>query len=182
MKTIYECSRSKAVNRLTAAGLLIIIAAIVFEMWSISQGFNLISGILITILLILTMLSAFFIYPQYIIATDDGIGIHTLLHTKQINYENIDRIVRTDEQSMNWKTIRLFGIGGVFGYIGLFRSSTIGVFIAYVTDPQKTFIIYRKHGKPIAISVAEPDQFMPYYLKGSNTTNKDIEDTKTDTL
>ena len=63
-------------------------------------------------------------------------------------------------------TIRLFGVGGVFGYIGWFRTKGIGTFRSYVTDPKKAFLIYRNKGLPIAISVSEPDEFMPYYMKG----------------
>ena len=50
-------------------------------------------------------------------AEDEGIGIRTLLRTKRISYEDIDRIERVDELFGATKTIRLFGMGGVFGYI-----------------------------------------------------------------
>ena len=56
----------------------------------------------------------------------------------------------------------------MLGNIGWFRSSELGTYQAYVTDRTKAFIIYRKSGKPIAISVSEPEEFMPYYLKGGN--------------
>ena len=56
MKTIYECSHSKAVKWLTVVGLLIIVAAIVYEMWCITQGFNLVSGIVVTLVLIAAMM------------------------------------------------------------------------------------------------------------------------------
>ena len=65
-------------------------------------------------------------------------------------------------------TIRLLGVGGVFGYIGWFRTKGIGTFRSYVTDAKKVFLIYRTKGMPIAISVSEPDEFMPYYLKGGD--------------
>ena len=63
-------------------------------------------------------------------------------------------------------TIRLFGVGGVFGYIGWFRTKGVGTFLSYVTDAKKAFLIYRTKGLPVAISVSEPDEFMPYYMKG----------------
>ncbi len=116
MKTIYECSRSKAVNWLTVAGLLIIVSAIVYEMWCITQGLNLVLGITVTLILIFAMLSSFFVYPQYVIATDEGVGVHTLLRTKFIPYSDIESIKRIDESFMkSWNTVRLFGIGGIFG-------------------------------------------------------------------
>lgn len=169
MKTIYECSHSKAMKRLTVVGILIIIAAIVYEIWCVQQGMDLWIGITVTLILLATLLSVFMIHPQYIIADDEGIGIHTLVRTRRIPYSDIERIERADDRFMRWdNTVRLFGVGGMLGNIGWFRSSETGTYQAYVTDRTKAFIIYRKSGKPIAISVSEPDEFMPYYLKGGN--------------
>ena len=166
MKTIYECSHSKGIKWLTAIGVLIMVSAIMYEIWCILHGMNVWLGIAIILILVAALLSCFFCYPQYIIATDEGIGIHTLARTRILPYSNIERIERADKDFMGWGTIRLFGISGMLGNIGWFRSAETGTYIAYVTDRSKAFIIYRKDGKPVAISVSEPDEFMPYYLKG----------------
>lgn len=167
MKTIYECSQSKAMKWLTVVGILIIIAAIIYEIWCVQRGMDLWIGITCTLILLATLLAVFIIHPQYIIADDEGLGIHTLIRTRRIPYSDIERIERADERFMRWEnTIRLFGVGGMLGNIGWFRSSELGTYQAYVTDRTKAFIIYRKSGKPIAISVSEPEEFMPYFLKG----------------
>lgn len=167
MKTIYECSQSKAMKWLTVVGILIIIAAIIYEIWCVQRGMDLWIGITCTLILLATLLSVFMIHPQYIIADDEGLGIHTLIRTRRIPYSDIERIERADERFMRWEnTIRLFGVGGMLGNIGWFRSSELGTYQAYVTDRTKAFIIYRKSGKSIAISVSEPEEFMPYFLKG----------------
>ena len=167
MKTIYECSHSKSIQWLTIVGFVIIVAAIVYEVWCILHGMNVWLGIVVILILVAALLSCFLFYPQYIIATDDGIGIHTLIRTHVIPYSDIERIERADDRFMRWdNTIRLFGIGGMLGHIGWFKSAHLGAYIAYVTDRSKAFIIYRKTGKPIAISVSEPEEFMPYFLKG----------------
>lgn len=167
MKTIYECSQSKAMKWLTVVGILIIIAAIIYEIWCVQRGMDLWIGITCTLILLATLLSVFMIHPQYIIADDEGLGIHTLIRTRRIPYSDIERIERADERFMRWEnTIRLFGVGGMLGNIGWLRSSELGTYQAYVTDRTKAFIIYRKSGKPIAISVSEPEEFMPYFLKG----------------
>ena len=166
MKTIYECSRSKAVNWLTAFCFIFILAAIGIEIWCMTIGENVTVGFIVIFVLLFALLSTFFVYPQYVVSTDEGIGIHMLLHTKMIPYSDIDRIERVEESVMKgWTTIRLFGIGGFFGFIGWFRSPQIGTYLAFITDPKKVFLIYRKSGKPVAISVSEPDDFMPYFLK-----------------
>ena len=169
MKTIYECSQSKGIKWFTFIFFLIVILAIFMEIFYVSKGANVTVAILVTALLLVASFSCFFISPMYIIADDERIGIRTLFRTKWISYENIDHIERVDEQQHLFgttKTIRLLGVGGVFGYLGLFSSKGVGTFISYVTDAKKAFLIYRTKGLPVAISVREPDDFMPYYMKG----------------
>lgn len=169
MKTIYECSRSKKMGRLTIAGFIIIIASIVYVLFMmIYQHMPIWEGVLVIIILVGALFAPFLTYPQYIIVTDEGIGIHTLARTRLIPYSNIETIERLDKTFMSMSTIRLFGISGMLGNIGWFKNSQIGIFRAYITDTEKAFLIRLKEGKPVVISVSEPDEFMPFYLKGGN--------------
>jgi hypothetical protein len=189
MKTIYECSQSKSVKWITAIFILAMVLGVLTEMYHVSKGMNVTGAIIVSAVLLAVAFSCFLVFPMYIITDDEGIGIRTLLWTKRIPYESIDHIERIDQQhplfinkgkignaTLGFKyqmgflsagnTIRLFGIGGMFGYIGWFRTKGIGTFLSFVTDAKKSFLIYRTKGMPIAISVNEPDEFMPYYLKG----------------
>lgn len=189
MKTIYECSQSKSVKWVTAIFIVAMVLGVLTEMYYVSKGMNVTGAIIVSAVLLAVAFSCFLVFPMYIITDDEGIGIRTLLWTKRIPYESIDHIERMDQQhplfinkgkignaTLGFKyqmgflsagnTIRLFGIGGVFGYIGWFRTKGIGTFLSFVTDAKKSFLIYRTKGMPIAISVNEPDEFMPYYLKG----------------
>lgn len=169
MKTIYECSRSKAMNYLTIAGFVIIIASIVYVLFMmIYLHMPIWEGVLVILILVGALFAPFLTYPQYIIVTDEGIGIHTLARTRLIPYSNIETIERLDKSCIQGGTIRLFGIGGMLGNIGWFRNNQLGTFRAYITDSNKVFLIRLKQGKPIAISVSEPDDFMPFYLKGGD--------------
>ncbi len=171
MKTIYECSQSKVIKWFTAIFFLIIIGSILFLIYQVSQGMDPTEPILVTALLLIVSVLCFFIFPLYIIADDEGIGVRTLLRTIRIPYENIDHIERVDEDNSLFaftNAIRLFGVGGVFGLIGCFRAKGVGTFFSFVTDTKKVFLIYRVKGMPIAISVSDPDDFMPYYMKGGS--------------
>lgn len=169
MKTIYECSQSKMVKWITAIFIMAMIFGVLTEIYYVSKGMDVTGAIIVSAILLAVAFSCFFIFPLYIISDDEGIGIRTLLRTIRVPYKNIDHIERIDEQTPLFgvtKTIRLCGIGGVFGFIGWFRTKGIGTFLSYVTDSKKVFLIYRTKGLPIAISVNDPDEFMPYYLKG----------------
>ena len=189
MKTIYECSQSKMVKWITAIFILAMVLGVLTEIYYVSKGMDVTVAIIVSAVLLAVAFSCFFVFPLYIISDDEGIGVRTLARTIRIPFENIDYIERMDDKhplfinngkigkatlgfSYQWgmfsagNTIRLFGIGGVFGYIGWFRTKGIGTFLSYVTDEKNAFLIYRIKGKPVAISVTEPDEFMPFYLKG----------------
>ena len=169
MKTIYECLQSKSVKWLSTIFYSVVVLSVFVMMYLVARGiYNIITAWVVMAFILIPSILSFFIFPIYIVADDEGIGVRTLARTKRIPYENIDRIVRVEEQLLfsHISTIRLFGAGGVFGYIGWFRSKGIGTFLSYATDEKNVFLIYRKKGKPVAISVNDPDEFLPYYLKG----------------
>ena len=189
MKTIYECSQSKGIKWMTAFFFLIVVFSILALVYAVSKGMSPTLAIIFVAILLVISFSCFLVCPMYIITDDEGIGIRTPIRTIKIPYENIDHIERFGEQRQLFifkgqigkvtlgtsfriglfsagNTMRQFGIGGVFGYIGWFSTKDIGTFLSFVTDTKKVFLIYRINGEPIAISVSEPDEFLPYYLKG----------------
>jgi hypothetical protein len=56
-------------------------------------------------------------------------------------------------------SIRLFGNGGLFSFTGIFRSSKLGRYRAYVTDPRRS-VILRFADRVVVISPADPDAFV----------------------
>lgn len=168
MKTIYECPQSKGVKWSTILCYIFLFAALVCVIYLFAKGGLIIEATILTSVLFLVAFSSFLVFPLYIISDDEGIGIRTLVRTIRIKFQDIEHIERLDRGGRLFgimNTVRLFGVGGVFGFIGLFRLKGIGNFWSFITDEQNAFIIYRNNGLPIAISVSEPDQFLPYYLK-----------------
>ena len=171
MKTIYECPQSKGVRVSTILAFLFILIALLLEIYFFTEMGNSMEAIILTAVLLGAAFSSFLVFPLYIISDDEGIGIRTLIKTKHIPFQDIDHIERLDggERLFGIKdAVRIFGVGGVFGFIGWYRMKGVGTFRSYVTDEKKVFMIYRKNGLPIAISVSEPNEFLPYYLKGGS--------------
>lgn len=169
MKTIYECPQSKGVRVSTALALFFVLVVLILEIYFFTELGRSLEAVILTSVLLLVAFSSFLVFPLYIISDDEGIGIRTLIRTRRISFQEIERIERLDrgERLFGIKdAVRLWGIGGVFGFIGWFRMKGIGTFRSYITDEKKAFLIFRKNGLPIAISVSEPDEFLPYYLKG----------------
>ena len=172
MKTIYECPRSKGVKWSTIICFIFVLAVLIYEIYLFTEMGHSVEAVVITSILLLVVLSSFLVFPLYIISDEEGLGIKTLLWTKRIPFQDIDHIERLEKNDwffgIRKGAVRIFGVGGVFGFIGLYRLKGIGNFWSYVTDEKKAFMIYRKKGLPIAISVSEPDAFLPYYLKGGS--------------
>ena len=169
MKTIYECPQSKGVRVSTVLAFLFLLVVLLLEIYFFTEMGRSLEAVILTSVLLLVAFSSFLVFPLYIISDDEGIGIRTLIRTRRISFQEIERIERLDsgERLFGIKdAVRLFGVGGVFGFIGWFRMKGIGTFRSYITDEKKAFLIFRKNGLPIAISVSEPDEFLPYYLKG----------------
>ena len=169
MKTIYECPQSKGIRVSTILAFLFVLIALVLGIYFFTKLGRSAEAIILTSVLVGVAFSSFLLFPLYIISDDEGIGIKILVRTVRIPFQDIDHIERLDNGKRLFgikDAVRLFGIGGVFGFIGWFHLKGVGIFRSYITDEKKAFLIYRKNGVPIAISVSEPDEFLPYYLKG----------------
>ena len=56
-------------------------------------------------------------------------------------------------------SIRTFGIGGLFGFIGRFRNTTLGPYRAYVTDPANA-VVLRLGRETIVVTPEHPAEFV----------------------
>ena len=56
-------------------------------------------------------------------------------------------------------SIRLWGIGGLFASVGLFRNNILGKYWAYVTDESRSLMI-RVKGKTIVVTPDDPSEMI----------------------
>lgn len=57
-------------------------------------------------------------------------------------------------------SIRTFGIGGLFGYIGYYKNSILGSYKAYATNSDNTVLIETNHNGKIVITPDDPNEFI----------------------
>ncbi|GHT75487.1 hypothetical protein AGMMS50262_10940 [Bacteroidia bacterium] len=95
--------------------------------------------------------------PQQIIMRKDGIFVDQVKFGFLIPYNEISEIRKyTKDDSKN--TIRIFGSGGLFGYIGKFKNPQIGNIQMYATDSSNRILIQTKDKNTnYIISCAESD-------------------------
>jgi len=73
--------------------------------------------------------------------------------------ESIEEIKRLHKKELGL-AIRLFGVGGFFGGYGLFYTSRIGVFNAYITNRKTLVFIKCENGQKILLSTGRAEEFL----------------------
>lgn len=88
----------------------------------------------------------------------DRVIINRLLYNATIKRSDIaESRVLTDEE-MKW-SIRTFGVGGLFGYLGKFTNSNIGSMTWYATR-RGNYILLVAGGKKIVLTPDDPQAFI----------------------
>ncbi len=86
--------------------------------------------------------------------TDDALVVRRLGWVTELPLAGI-RSVEAIPRAMS-RSIRLFGIGGLFSFSGIYWSKRLGRYRAYVTDQNRTVVI-RWRSATAVVSTADPD-------------------------
>lgn len=163
MNTFSPSPWSNGLVTMTIIGLVIIFGVMAYLCYRYFSYSNIASYRIIfwivMVILVISILSSVALMPRGVTANEDGITVHLLMKNIDIP---IDQIVKISEFPAESKTIRIIGIGGLFGNVGLFSNERIGRFDCYVTDFSRSYVIYRKTKRPIVVSVTNPAIFDGY--------------------
>lgn len=89
------------------------------------------------------------------ISIKDGIlSINMLMHQKNISFESIMSVERI-ESNMISGSIRTFGIGGIFGYIGHFKNKKLGNYSMYSTSRKDLVLITLNNNKRVVTNCTD---------------------------
>lgn len=101
-------------------------------------------------------LAALFAVRGYIIEGDQLLVVRPLWQTR-LTLRGLEE-AEADAEAMKG-SIRTFGNGGLFGFIGLFRNTKIGRYRAFVTDPAKC-VVLRFPERTLVISPDNPQKMV----------------------
>jgi hypothetical protein len=139
--------------------LLILITVIITGVLvAITQVDSITSGLLSGGLIFIAMF--FGVYGYRI--EEGKLKILRLGWTKEVDLTTI-RSVEFKPDAMK-RSLRRFGIGGLFSYSGLFSNRELGSYKAYVTHRKKTVLIQTKENELIVVSPGNPDGFVDAVL------------------
>jgi hypothetical protein len=114
------------------------------------------AGVCLTI--ILPFLLAFAWSPGSIIVSGDRISFKSPLTSLDIPLDRISDVRAAGNEDLAG-AYRTFGVGGLFGYFGEFRSTALGRFRMFSTS-QKTSVLIVTGDGAIVASPASPDSFV----------------------
>jgi hypothetical protein len=151
----YKASLDTFAKIITIAALLLFIyigyrsVKAIFVAGGNSTAILLHSGILF--FLVCTVLLCWLYRPQKYVLEKNELVIVRTIKERRINIDDITEIRAVARGELSG-TIRTFGVGGMFGYFGLYYNSKLGSMTWYITQRKNRVLIRTKTGDKIIIS------------------------------
>ena len=107
--------------------------------------------------LILILVITYGFSPKSYAVENRQLIIYRPFHRKYYSTTDMKTVSMVAQKDMP-RSMRVFGVGGLFGYFGLFRNSRYGTMIWYATRRDQFVVIERNNGKTIVLT---PDDTNP---------------------
>ncbi len=150
---------------------LIVIITTLYNLLILSMVYNAFrsSIIILEIISLVFLITPSFFIPLRLVVTEKNLRIWRLIGKIEISLEDINSCtISGDSRSVFDKTIRTFGSGGLYGFIGHFKHDKYGKMRMFVTHTKQSFLIKTKNGKYFVISSpkrAEIVEFISQHIK-----------------
>ena len=145
-------------GRITSAfpmSALVIIITTLYNLLILSMVYNAFrsSIIVLEILSLVFLISPVFFLPLRLVVDEESLRIWRPIGKVGIRLEDIlSCSVIEDSRSIFDKTIRTFGSGGLYGFLGHFKHDRYGKMRMFVTHPKQCFLIRTKDGRNFVVS------------------------------
>ena len=146
---------SRSLKVMTISAIVVIIAGIVIaaiQFMNATIQTVRITDLVLIVILGLCLLASVCLAPRGVSSSDKGITVHLMCGRIFIPKNDI---VKIEPYSDDKGTMRICGIGGVFGYVGLYRNGQFGKFSCFATDFSRSFVIYRQAKRPFVVTVED---------------------------
>ena len=109
--------------------------------------------------LILILVITYGFSPKAYALEDGQLVIYRPFQNKLYATTDILHVSIVDRKELK-NSLRVFGVGGLFGYFGLFRNSRYGTMIWYATRRDQFVVIERSNSKAIVLTPDDPNSFV----------------------
>ena len=151
---IFKTSLDRLAQVITV-GVTFLFGAIIVTQYNDISGWKI--GLTYTMILIYGL--CLFLRPLHYKLTADQIVIHSLLFNWTIERSTIAGIQEVSSETLR-PSIRVFGVGGLFGYYGFFSNLKLGNFRMLATRRDHAVLIETENGKKWVITPDDPKAFV----------------------
>jgi hypothetical protein len=154
----------KTITLIASIALIIAEYYMIHSFCESAKTLNAVAAIVIALLIVYFLLEA----PLSLEISETQLTLNKIRGNLVIEFSQIAHI---DVYKPNFSELRLFGSGGFFGYIGIFRNSKTGNYRAYVGDYSQSFLIQTQTGIKYVLSCENRDaivQTIKKYIHESN--------------
>ena len=160
---IYNTSLDKTA-KFTTIGITIMFALMIGLQVSIIGD----SGNVVPILTIITIFFSYFMVfafrPISYELTDTKLIIHRLLKNVVIDRDKIKSAEFVDKEKLSF-LLRLFAVGGLFGYFGKFSNNEFGRMSLYATRRDKNILLQTIDNKKFILTPNDTEKFLAEFNK-----------------
>ena len=152
----FKAPWSNTLRRVSAMTCIVLVSIAIgaFVAWRLTGVTETLAGVLIPPLLLL--MAAVLMVKGYVL-TDDHIVVKRLGWTTRLPLEGL-RSVAGDQEAM-YRSLKLFGSGGVMSYTGLFWNRKTGRYRAFATDPARAVVLTYADRK-VVVTPDDPQRFI----------------------
>jgi hypothetical protein len=111
------------------------------------------------VIIIILMVSMYYLRPQALEISNDGITIVRSFAQRTLLFTDIESIRLADKSEMAG-VIRTFGNGGLFGYTGLYYNKKLGSMTWYCTRRENYVIINMHANNRVVVTPDDPNTFI----------------------
>lgn len=115
---------------------------------------------LLTVILLTTIIAGVFYMPIRLKANNEKIEVKRLFCSLEVPLNEIVEIKQLSKFDMDG-SIRTFGSGGLFGYLGRFKNDRLGNYTMYATE-LNNLILIRTNNKKYVFSCSRSKEFVEY--------------------
>jgi len=142
---------------ITALTIVLILGIIISFYSSWPVNLSLLKYATVIIILSVVIIPALYT-PIRLSVTNEKIILRRIAGKIEINLDNVYSVAKISKREIS-HSIRTFGSGGLFGYLGQFRNKLIGDYTMYATERQNLVYITATKGKYI-FSCSKPHEFI----------------------
>jgi len=155
---IFKTTLDKTAKFLTI-GITLLFFGIIIVPKLLNKNENNESTIILIIILTLTYGISYALSPKSYEINEKNIIINRPFKNVIINRSQIKSILKLESGKLTY-SVRTFGVGGLFGYFGMFWNKEYGNMTWYATRRDKSIMIITKENKKIILTPDEVEKFI----------------------